>query len=176
MKISKIMMPVVAILIGFGAASQSDAQTIPFWAFGTNSSYFPAADGSGGPYEGIGFGFPLGIHFVSGNLAVTPTDDPLVFDWETTEPQISIGFLGSILFESVGSVQLIPELDQTGNPTGVFTAEWTADFTVVGGTGLFSSVQPAGRPLRVVAVNEPFRLSDPEWKFSWTLNGRIRLF
>ena len=177
MQFSKLLVPVIAMLFSFCVAvEQSNSQSIPFWAFGTNGSYFPAADGSGGPYEGFGFGFPLGVHFVTGNLAVIPTDDPLVFDWVTTEPQLSMGIFGSILFESEGSVQLIPELDGGGNPTGVFTAEWTADFTVVGGTGLFSSVQPAGRPLKVVAVNEPFTLADPEWNFSWTLVGRIRLF
>ncbi len=60
MRISRSLAPLVAILFSLCVAGQSDAQTIPFWAFGTNSSYFPAADGSGGPY-GDGRRFSPGV-------------------------------------------------------------------------------------------------------------------
>jgi hypothetical protein len=89
-----------------------------------------------------------------------------------TVPQDTTAANGdTLLFSGADQVELIP-LDNTFT---TFTALWTGDFVVVGGTSHFAGAQPAHQPLHVVAVNDPFTLLDPVWSFSWTLTSRIVL-
>jgi hypothetical protein len=153
-----------ALVAGGQTAS---AQTVAYQAFGTGS-FSPAS----GDYGGAGLGTHLGKQTYAGNVAVFPTAHPLVFDWALTAPQESVSADGDkVFFAAFGTVELIP-LDATFT---VFSAVWTGDFIVVGGTGRFANVQPADEPLAIVAVNDPFLLTDPVWTFAWTLEGEIRL-
>jgi hypothetical protein len=117
-------------------------------------------------------GTHLGRHTLSGNVATSPTANPLVFDFFLTVPQETVAANGdTLLFSGTGEVELIP-LDATYT---TFVAIWEGDFVVEGGTGRFAGAQPADEPVRVVAINDPFTLLDPEWSFSWELTGRIVL-
>ena len=171
MKSCKLTVTTIVLLISLFAADKAiQAQTIPYFAVGKNAKYSSQASDNPGDYSGFGIGFPLGIHFFQGNVETFDTDNPLVLTWESTQPQFTFGFLGAIFFDASGSVELMTK-------DGVnFTAVWNGEFEVVGGTGLFRFVKPAEEPLQVVAVNNPFQLTDPEWTFDWRLTGSIRLF
>jgi len=148
-------------------ASKSLAQSVAYETHGTGV-YSPVT----GNYGGSGVGTHLGEHNFFGNVAVSPTDHPLVFNFYSTAPQETIGSNGDKLFFSTsGQVTLIP-LDATFT---TWSAIWTGDFVVEGGTGRFANAMPAAQPLRVVAINDPFTFLDPEWSFSWEVSGRIVL-
>lgn len=156
---------VVALLTG--AADISYAQTVPYKASG-DGAYSPID----GDYGGDGNATHLGQHTFFGNIATTPTGHPLVFLWEATTPQETVAANGdTIFFNAAGVVELIP-LDNTFT---VFSAIWTGEFDVEGGTGRFANVQPAAEPLSVTAVNDPFTFADPVWSFAWKLEGQIQL-
>ena len=142
MKSLPIQAALFTLCIGGLIAEQAQAQVLPYLAFGTNASYFPNEDLSGGPYNGFGIGFPLGPHMIQGEVATTPTDNQFVQEWET-DPLMAIGFFGAIWFRGEGEVELIPMFDDQGMPTGQFTAEWEGTMEIIGGTGLFSSVMSA---------------------------------
>src|SRR5262249_53282207 len=98
-------------------------------------------------------------------------DNPFVYDFHSTAPQVTIAASGDRLyFDFTGQVTLIP-LDATLTR---FTAIWEADY-VVGGTGRFAHAAPAAGPVKAIAINDPFTRADPIWTFTWTLDGRIRL-
>ena len=156
---------VVALLIG--AADTSFAQTVPYKASG-DGFYSPVT----GDYGGTGDATHLGLHTFLGDIATAPTAHPLVFLWESTAPQETVAANGdTIFFSAAGIVELIP-LDETFT---TFSAIWTGEFVVEGGTGRFADVQPAAEPLSVMAINDPFTFADPEWTFAWELNGEINL-
>jgi hypothetical protein len=159
---------VIGAFLGLGAfVTEAPAQAVPYKAKGTGF-YTPVT----GDYGGQGTGTHLGRHTFAGNVAVFPTGDPLVFTFQSTSPQQTVAANGDILwFTSSGSVQLTP-LDSTFT---TFTAVWTGDFVVAGGTGRFADSGPADQPLKGVAINDPFSLTDPVWTFSWTLEGKIVL-
>jgi hypothetical protein len=114
----------------------------------------------------------MGKHTFSGNVMTTRTADPFVFNFNLTAPQQTVAANGDMLyFTGSGQVQLYP-LDSTFT---TFTAIWSGQYQVVGGTGRFANVTPGDRPLQVTATNDPFALSDPEWTFSWTVEGTILL-
>jgi hypothetical protein len=147
-------------------ASESQGQSVAYDTHGTGV-YSPITGG----YSGSGVGTHLGAHTFSGNVAVAPTASPLVFSWYSTAPQETIAANGDKLyFSASGQVQLI----LLATP-GTFSAIWTGDFVVVGGTGRFAHAGPAAQPLQGVAINDPFTLVDPEWTFTWKLSGRIVL-
>jgi hypothetical protein len=159
-----VMLSIVTLSV---AARESFAQTIPYNAVGTGT-YSPI----NGDYSGAGVGIPLGKLTFFGNVATVPTADPLVFDWESTVDQETIAANGdTIFFSSSGQVELIP-LDSTGT---TFSAIWTGQFVVTGGTGRYAHAKPAAKPLSVIAVNLPFTFAEAEWHFVWTLNGAIKL-
>ncbi|HZW34348.1 MAG TPA: hypothetical protein VFF52_26735 [Isosphaeraceae bacterium] len=154
----------IALSLGT-TASVSLAQSVPYKSQGTGG-YFPAT----GDYSGTGVGTHLGNLTFSGNVAIAPTANPLIFDWWLTVPQETVAANGdTLLFSGAGQVELFP-LDAT-----TFVAIWQGDFVVEGGTGRFAGAQPADEPLQVVAINDPFTLLDPEWFFSWTVTGQIVL-
>src|SRR4051794_23576814 len=159
-----IILTVVALS---ASARESLAQIVPYKASGTGT-YSPIT----GDYGGSGVGTHMGLHTFLGNVAIAPTANPLVFDFHGTAPQKTIAADGDLLFfEFSGQVELIP-LDPTFT---TFSAIWTGDFVVVGGTGRFATAGPAVKPLQVIAINDPFTFTDLEWSFSWELTGKIRL-
>jgi hypothetical protein len=148
-------------------AGESHAQSVAYHVHGTGV-YSPIT----GDYGGEGVGTHLGAHTFSSNVATTPTADPLVFKWYSTVPQETIAANGDkLFFTASGEVHLIP-LDVSFT---TFSAVWTGDFVIVGGTGRFANARPAAQPLRVIAINDPFTFSEPEWTFAWELSGRIVL-
>lgn len=157
----------LAILTLSATFSESLAQSVAYKTHGTGT-YSPST----GDYGGSGVGTHLGNHTFLGNVGVSPTSNPLVFDFYSTAPQETIGANGDkLFFSSSGQVTLIP-LDSTFT---TWSAIWTGDFVVVGGTGRFANATPAAQPLQVVAINDPFTFLDPEWSFTWELSGRIML-
>jgi hypothetical protein len=157
----------LAAMILSTLVSESLAQSVAYKTHGTGV-YTPTT----GDYSGPGVGTHLGAHTYFGNIITSPTDNPFVFNFQSTVPQETIAASGDKLyFSSTGQVELIP-LDGTFT---TFSAIWTGEFVVVGGTGRFSGAKPDAQPLQVVAINDPFTFSDPEWTFSWELSGRIVL-
>ncbi len=157
----------LALLTLSVAARESVAETVPYHAIGIGA-YSPI----NGDYSGSGIGTPIGAHTFYGNVAVWPTSNPLVFQFASTVDQETVDCNGdTITFSSSGQVQLIP-LNKTNT---IFSAIWTGQFVVTGGTGRFANAQPAAKPLSVIAINDPFMLTDPVWNFFWTLDGSIRL-
>lgn len=147
-------------------ADQSWGQTVVYDGQG-DGWYSPAT----GDYGGTGEATHLGNHTILGNVETIPTS-LLTAIWYSTTPQETVAADGSILyFDAVGTVELIP-LDNTFT---TFSAIWTGEFKVAGGTGRFANVQPADEPLKVEAINAPFTLTDTVWDFAWTLEGQIKL-
>ena len=168
MTLTAIRLPIliVATLL-FGAAETARAQTVPYKASGTGV-FSPIT----GDYGGTGNATHLGKHTFLGNVTSSPTANPLVFAWQSTVPQETIAANGDkIFFRASGLLELIP-LDETFT---MFYAIWTGEFVVEGGTGRFANVKPGARPLSVIAINDPFTFLDPEWTFTWELNGKIKL-
>jgi hypothetical protein len=162
-----ILTPAV-VLVALGAGvRETCAQEVPYKTKGTGV-YSPAT----GDFSGTGTGTHMGKHSFFGNVMTSKTADPLVFNFSLTAPQQTVAANGDVLyFSGSGQVQLYP-LDSTFT---TFTAIWSGQYEVVGGTGRFANVAPGGQPLQVTATNDPFALSDPEWTFSWTVEGEILL-
>ncbi len=166
-RITQVTSVLLTVITLFAIASQSQAQTVPYRTAGIGV-YSPVT----GDYSGSGVGIPVGRHTFSGNVAVLPTANPLVFDFYSTVPQQTIAANGDMIYFSLsGQVEFIP-LDSKST---VYSAIWTGEFVVVGGTGRFANVGPAAHPLSVIAINVPFTFADPEWTFFWTLDGSIEL-
>jgi hypothetical protein len=164
------ILALVPLILGV-AARESSAQSVAYRTHGTGL-YSPFA----GNYEGPGVGTHLGRHTFVGNVAtmfvgVMP-DGSLLFEFEISEddPQLTVAADGSTLLFSASGHVLMMAIDDE-----FYTAVWEGDFVVEGGTGRFANARPAEEPLRVVAINDPFRLTDPAWPFTWELTGRIRL-
>lgn len=158
---------ILSIAILSATIRESLAQTVPYKTKGTGI-YSPVT----GDYSGSGTGTHMGAHTFFGNIAISPTANPFVFDFHSTVDQTTIAANGDILFFSVsGQVELVP-LDSTFT---TFSAIWTGDFVVTGGTGRFAGAKPASQPLAVIAINDPFTFADPQWSFSWTLTGQIKV-
>jgi hypothetical protein len=147
-------------------APASFAQIVPYKGSGTGI-YFPTK----GDYGGSGVATHLGSLTFAGHLVITGADG-LVFDFETTVPQVNKASNGDELrFTLSGQVELTP-LDDTFT---TFIAIWSAKGVVVGGTGRFAHAGPAHQPLDIVAINSPFTFADPFWSFSWQVDGKISL-
>jgi hypothetical protein len=160
-------MMVLTIMAASATARESRAQIVPYKASGTGV-YSPLT----GNYHGPGVATHLGSHTYFGNVATFRTANPFVYDFQGTVLQETIAANGDKLYFSLsGQVELIP-LDATFTR---FSAIWTGEFVVAGGTGRFATAGPAAEPLQVIAINDPFTFADHEWSFTWELNGRIRL-
>lgn len=115
-------------LIGLLLTVTASAQIVPYKGRGTGF-FMPLT----GDYGGSGVATHLGQHTFVGQVAITPTANPLVFDFAIDEanPQETTGANGDIIyFSGSGQVELIP-LDFTFT---VFSAVWTGHFVVEGGT------------------------------------------
>lgn len=145
-------------------------------ASGTGA-FLPRATGDGGDYFGPGVDPENGNVIYFGSLDLVPIQ-PLKFRFQNTgrgtdEEVFHEVFYedGSALFSRFkGVVELDPQLDKDGNPTGLFTAEWNGTWVATGGTGRFRNARGS---FRVTAINEPFALTDFAWKFSWSWTGNI---
>ena len=158
---------ILSLAILSATIRESQAHTVPYKAKGTGI-YSPVT----GNYSGSGDGTPLDEHTFFGNIKISPTANPLVFDFHSTVDQTTIAEDGDEIFFSVsGQVELVP-LDSTFT---TFSAIWTGHFVVTGGTGRFAGAKPASQPLEVIAINDPFTFADPQWTFSWELAGKIQL-
>ena len=167
LRLKQQWMALLAVVALGATAPETFAHTVPYKAAGTGA-YSPVT----GDYSGPGLAVHFGKLSYAGNIATTPTDNPLVFDFHSTVDQVNTFAKGDKLFFSLtGQVQLIP-LDPDFT---TFTAIWTGEFTVTGGTGRFAGAKPADEPLKVIAVNLPFTFADPEWFFVWEVNGEIDL-
>jgi hypothetical protein len=165
-RVARLAVLALTVLTLSATASESRGQSAAYYTHGTG--VFTPANGD---YSGTGVGTHLGAQTFFGNVLVMPTGNPLVVTWYSTVPQVTIAANGDRLyFSSSGTAQLIPL-----STPGTFTAIWTGDFVVVGGTGRFASAGPAAQPIQAVVVNDPFKLTDPVWTFTWELSGRIVL-
>ncbi len=161
-----ILTTAVLLVTLSSGARESFAQVVPYKARGTEASYSPLT----GYYSGTGQATHLGNVTVFGYVTTSRTTDPLVYTFQSSGPTTTVAANGdTILFTVSGTVQFFT-LDGI-----TFTAIWSGEFVVVGGTGRFANVGPGPEPLQVVAINDPFTLTDPEWTFSWTLDGSITL-
>src|SRR6056297_133425 len=173
MRVARNGFVIFAAVVGSLLATTQSAvgQTVPFYADGFGA-YTPAD----GTFVAPGVGTRLGRYVTLGGVVVTPTDNPLVSTFESTAD----GNVGIATGASSGDTLLtrfengVVTLTPTGN-SDEFTAIWEADAVVLGGTGDLENAKPTRKPLRVVAINAPFKLTDATWNFKWTLEGNINL-
>ena len=165
-------LPIATLALGFlisnTTASVSLAQVVPYKAAGTGVSS-PVTGDLSGPGKATHLGK---LTFTGQVETFSVPENRFAFTFQSTEPIEDVAANGdTILFETHGLVTLIPR-DSTFT---TFTAHWTGKFVVIGGTGRFAKVGPADEPLDVVADHSPFTFLDPEWSFSWEINGQIVL-
>lgn len=162
----------LCLMLGSSEYAHADRAAIQAEGSGTGA-FFPAT----GYFFGPGTSTPLGGLIYNGTLELKEIQ-PLKFRFENagrgTDNEIfheSIYEDGSTLSARFrGIVELDPVLDDEGNPTGQFTAEWTGNWVIVGGTGQFRGAKGS---FRVTAINDPFFLTDFAWNFSWSWTGNI---
>jgi hypothetical protein len=142
--------------------------------------FLPRLAGDGGDYFGPGFESELGENFIyNGSLDLIPIRE-LKFRFQNTGRGTDEEVLHEVMYEDGstissrfrGIVELDPVLDDDGNPTGQFTANWNGNWVYVKGTGRFRNVKGS---VRVNAVNEPFSLTDFAWNFSFSWTGNLAL-
>ena len=176
MKRIRLLSLIVVIAAALHFTSSAEAQYWPVRGFG-NGVYTPNAAGTGGDYEGTGLSTVLGFSRFVGTVEITGVDpnNSNILYWQNRgqgtadeEFQINRTFFGNLKSRVSGQVTLIP-MDPAGT---TFTAVWTGQFEFVGGTGFYRN---ASGFADVVAVNLPFQLTDPEWDFLWSWEGKMRL-
>jgi opacity protein-like surface antigen len=166
----------LAVVAVLGMASESFGQVVPFNGKGRNATYDVNALALGangtGDFSGTGQMTQLGLCSVSGNAVVEEPLDGTELLWSVDFPK------GAVIANKHGTITL----EQTGNASvefipiagGLFTATWSVDFSVTGGTGKYAGAG-APAPLKVSAVNDPFQLGQAELTYSWTIEGAINL-
>jgi hypothetical protein len=135
-----------------------------------NGIYTPAT----GYFFGEGDGTPLGQAYYNGSMETQQTG-PLTFDFQNTGRGTANEILqetyaedGSALyFRFSGTATLEPI-----NKMGDFTATWIGVWEIVRGTG---RMRNAKGNLNVTAVNEPFNIADPNWAFTWSWEGDLKI-
>ncbi|MFG0336032.1 MAG: hypothetical protein ACF8TS_21950 [Maioricimonas sp. JB049] len=151
------------------------AQVVPFETSTQDAEYFPCT----AEYSGTGKATHMGKVSFEGVAIPFPTDDPLTFTWIGLFHEVTAANGDTIVMSGGGTLELIP-VDPL-DPATEFTAVWSGEFEVVGGTGRFAKVSSVpGQPLIVEAINEPFVFppdcqDDPVWPFSATIEGPIDL-
>lgn len=162
----------VTILGSLAAGPAAFAQRIPFYAEGFGT-YNPVAQG----YVAPGVGTRLGRYVNSGELELQPTIFPNLLRFESSTANLGLSDDGTVLETEFRNGLVLLQPGEADPETGetIFTATWLARVVVTGGEGAYSGVRGTRRSLWLVAVNEPFKLSDPEWNFSWKLFGDVRL-
>lgn len=160
---------VIAALTLFALAPDfAAAQVVPFRASGSNSIYDPFTATT----TASGKATHMGKITASGFAVPTPTANPLVLEWTAVGFQFTAANGDQLFFDGSGVVNLIP---QGGNQ---FTAVWTAEFNVSGGTGRFANATSTSEPLQVLAINDPFVFPPNPgdiWTYDWSMTGQIDL-
>lgn len=182
-RIHSVIAATLALSAVLAFAGSSHAQVVGFNVVGQDGEYNPG----NGEYEGAGAGG--GVGRVGGGGVVTdvelvgivPGTNCLEFSWFVDEHLlVSEDGADSMVFCGGGTVIACP-IDPTANPfdpTTEFTAVWSAEYEIKEGegTGRFANATSVeGKPLNVIAVNDPFTFSDEIWTFSWRIHGKIDL-
>ena len=169
-----LLVAIVAGLTLMATLQTSYSQVVPFHASGSDAVYTPC----NALTSGNGRATHMGKLTISGVVIPIATDDPLVFDFIALSYDFTAANGDTIFTSGSGSVTFT-EID--GEP-GMFTAFWTADFDVLGGTGRFKNVGPGDAPLDAFALNDPLSLplvceDDPNviWTYLWGFDGTIDL-
>ena len=152
------------------------AQVVPFHASGDNAVYDPGS----GATSGFGQATHMGKTFGSGFAGPGgPTGNPGEFTWTAIHYVFEAANGDQICLEGGGLLQFVP-LPELG--PGYFSAIWSGEFDVLGGSGRFESVGPASDPIDVVATNYPFQLDElgqplpgDIWTYYWEMSGEIDL-
>lgn len=171
----RFAMPTLALCAGMVICSPADAQIVPFRTVTRDAVYSPCT----AEYSGTGKATRMGKVTFEGVAIPLPTDNPLLFDWIGLSHEITAANGDTIEMSGGGTLQLIP-VDPLDPETG-FTAIWSGEFIVSGGTGRFRKVTGVpDEPLIVEAINKPFAFppdceSNPLWEFSATIKGPIDL-
>jgi hypothetical protein len=84
-RIHQLSLFAVAVLLVL--PSVAAAQSVNYFAFGSNAEYFP--NPLGGDFSGVGTGTHLGQHTFFGNVKTTPTG-LFSADWQSTIPQETV--------------------------------------------------------------------------------------
>ena len=128
-----------------------------------------------GIHEADGIATQLGRHSSLGAVQLDEFTSATTANFSSAEPVIFTNVQGDQLaFDYAGEVTLIPELDESGNPTGYFDSRWVADFTPVPelSTGMFKRV--VGGKFEMIAVStDLFLLSDTNLPYEWEGKGAL---
>lgn len=144
-------------------------QVVPYKSGGVNAVYSPQT----GDFSGFGLATHLGKNSFQGNVAAAPTGQ-LTAAFKSTTQTVVVGASGDQLhLKLLGEVQFVPLYNSASGP--VFSAVWSGQAVVLGGTGRFANVKPGPQALTLYAVNDPFTFKDEQWTFSWRIAGMIRL-
>ena len=167
MKSSRLLAIAMVAALAFVLNQTSSAQLVPYHVIGTGG-----IDPVTGDFAGPAKGFNLGELTVGGN-AVVDGLDPQNGDFEgvwtadvtdvaTNGDELNLVGSGTITLKPLGGT--------------MFEAVWSGEWTVTGGTGRFENAEPGPKPIRMVAVNDPFDIvSDPIWYFSYEKVGEFDL-
>ncbi len=167
----------LAVVAVLGMASESFGQVVGFNGNGKKAVYTnPLSPENSVPeagwYSGVGTVSHMGkvdlvgqVLFAGepeGNVYPVAFTEGTLFATDQDGDRIEFGVVPG----SNPTVTLVPAGD-------LFTAAWTVQMKVIGGTGKYEDVTSG--PLDVSAVNEPFNLSDPTLIYSWKIKGKIDL-
>ncbi len=174
-------LPVMLLLGNATTSAATDQRTNVIQSHASGDGSYMAQTGY---YFGPGTDAEFGPMIFNGTLTLDPIGDPMngLFAFENKGRGTADEILHQVIHEQDGStistryqgtVQLMPEFDTSGNPTGLFTAEWTGVWRVVTGTGRFRGARGF---FNVTAINRPFDpTTDPVWHFDWSWDGEIHL-
>jgi hypothetical protein len=169
-----LLSTIIAVLACVAATQTSSAQVVPFKSTGTNNAYMPTS-ANGGLFGGIGQTSHMGR--TSGNgevLSLSEPNEDLEIEWTGAGDFVAANG-DTICYEGGGVVTLIPIGVDADTGEVIFIANWQAEFSITGGTGRFENVGNGSAPLAVLAINDPFKLSDPVWTYSYEIVGDIDL-
>ena len=146
-----LLSTIVAGLTLLATLQTSHAQIVPMRASGSGAEFSPCT----GLTTGTGRATHMGRVTVSGLVIPMPTKNPLVFDFTAVNYDLTAANGDQMFFSGSGTVEFMP----VGDGSGLFTAFWTSEFHVDGGTGRFKNVGPGDAPLLATAINDPLAAS-----------------
>lgn len=165
MRFFTTLLAVTLALVVVGNASTIQAQLVPFKASGDNAIYNTQT----GETSGIGVATHMGQTLGAGVALPTADLGNGLFSWVAQEYSFTAANGDQLFLAGGGFVQFFPL-----EGTDYLSAIWSAEFTVVGGTGRFANASTE-EPLAVVAVNYPLQLGDPYYTYYWNIEGMIDL-
>lgn len=124
------------------------AQVVPYRVEGTGS-----VDPATGAFGGPSIGLHMGQMTYSGNITSQVPTGPFTVAWTAVDTQVAADG-STISLSGAGTATIIP----ISFPT--VYAVWSGQWTVTGGTGRFANVQNVGGPIQMVALNDPFDVTD----------------